>query len=96
MHEFEREELYGLLTTHYMSVILFGQQFYAEPSRFTKALQSTALRLLTNPLYQKSRRFIPRALLESGVRVSGIDNENDICEIDAGGGIPEILIAIYR
>ena len=96
VHEFEREELFELLATHFDTVQLFGQQFYVEPARFKKALQSAALRLLASPLYQRSRRLVPKALLASGVRMSGIDNENDICAIDERDGIPEILIAICR
>ncbi len=96
IHEFEREELRGLLQSHFDSVRLLGQQFYLEPSTTRKALQSAALRVLANPLYQRTRNLVPRALLAAGVRMSGMDNDNDICNIDQGKGIPEILLAVCR
>jgi len=96
IHEFEREELRELLESHFDSVRLLGQQFYLEPSTTRKTLQSAALRLLASPLYQRTRNLMPRALLAAGVRMSGIDNDNDICDIDEGNGIPEILLAVCR
>lgn len=96
IHEFEFDELRSLLQTMFQSVTFYGQQYYVEPSPPKKLLQRAALLVLASPIYQRFRYKIPSAILNGGVSLSGIDNNNDICPLGTRVGTPEILLALCR
>lgn len=96
VHEFELEELHQLLQPFFQNITMYGQQFYLEPPVIKKRIQMLAYNILAHPLYQRIRNNIPRVILQTGVRFSGIDNDSSIRNLESSVGTPEILLAICK
>ena len=94
VHEFTFDELKSALSEFFSVTHFYGQQFYISPSPARKMVHYITHAILATRLYQSVRNLIPKIILTSFVKITGVVNEGEILPLNSANGVPEILIAV--